>query len=201
MDPLVSLYYYAPVCAVMNVFVALVVEMPKFQMADLVQLGPWVLIANASCAFLLNVASVFLVCSHVSQSLRSKVLTFTDWQNIISCADSLWCYQERRNRRSVRDPMGNHRVRSPVARIFNRQCRTSVLQSWLGRHQECLLARADDVGITRNELQREESHPYSCWGRPDHIPSICFVERRPTCTRSIVAAGRHRGSYWSIQAA
>lgn len=62
MDPLVSLYYYAPVCAVMNVFVALFVEMPSFKMSDLVQLGPWILIANASCAFLLNVASVFLVC-------------------------------------------------------------------------------------------------------------------------------------------
>ncbi|OBT77578.1 hypothetical protein VF21_04604 [Pseudogymnoascus sp. 05NY08] len=61
MDPLVSLYYYAPVCAVMNVFVALFVEMPTFKMADLVQLGPWILIANASAAFLLNVASVFLI--------------------------------------------------------------------------------------------------------------------------------------------
>ncbi|KFY26958.1 hypothetical protein V493_03768 [Pseudogymnoascus sp. VKM F-4281 (FW-2241)] len=61
MDPLVSLYYYAPVCAVMNVFVALFVEMPSFKMSDLVQLGPWILIANASCAFLLNVASVFLI--------------------------------------------------------------------------------------------------------------------------------------------
>lgn len=62
MDPLVSLYYYAPVCAVMNMLVALVVEMPTFEYANLVHIGPWVLIANASVAFLLNVASVFLVC-------------------------------------------------------------------------------------------------------------------------------------------
>ncbi|KFY42536.1 hypothetical protein V494_02369 [Pseudogymnoascus sp. VKM F-4513 (FW-928)] len=61
MDPLVSLYYYAPVCAVMNIFVALVVEVPTFKMADLAQVGPLVLLANAGCAFLLNVASVFLI--------------------------------------------------------------------------------------------------------------------------------------------
>lgn len=152
MDPLVSLYYYAPVCAVMNVFVALVVEVPTFKMADLVQLGPWVLIANASAAFLLNVASVFLVCSSTLQNLESKVLTFTDWQNIISSSNSLRCYQECRHRRSLRDSMGNHRLWPPMAWIFDRKCRTGILQFGMGRHQECLLARADDVGIARNEL-------------------------------------------------
>ncbi len=35
MDPLVSLYYYAPVCAVMNVIVALASEWSKFDYADL----------------------------------------------------------------------------------------------------------------------------------------------------------------------
>lgn len=198
MDPLVSLYYYAPVCAVMNVFVALVVEMPTFKMADLVQLGPWVLIANASCAFLLNVASVFLVCSLASRVLRSKVLTCTDWQNIIARANSLRCYQKRRHRRSLRDSMGNHRVWPPMARIFHRKCWTGILQSWMGRHQECLLARADDVGFTRNELQRKEPHSYHCWWRHFHIPSSYLVERP---TRCIAAAGRHIGSSWSIQAA
>jgi hypothetical protein len=131
MDPLVSLYYYAPVCAVMNVFVALFVEMPTFKMADLVQLGPWILIANASAAFLLNVASVFLVCSLRVQDLGSKILTCTDWQNIIPGSHSLRCYQKRRNRRSLRDSVGNHRIRPPMARIFHCKCWTSVLQPWI----------------------------------------------------------------------
>lgn len=61
MDPLVSLYYYAPVCAVMNFIVCLFTEFPSFQVADLVQTGPFMLILNAGVAFMLNVASVFLV--------------------------------------------------------------------------------------------------------------------------------------------
>jgi hypothetical protein len=61
MDPLVSLYYYAPVCAVMNGIVALVMEMGTFKLEDVWRCGVMTLLANAGVAFLLNVASVFLV--------------------------------------------------------------------------------------------------------------------------------------------
>jgi hypothetical protein len=61
MDPLVSLYYYAPVCAVMNWIVAMVTEMGTFQLEDVWRCGVFVLLANAGVAFCLNVASVFLV--------------------------------------------------------------------------------------------------------------------------------------------
>lgn len=61
MDPLVSLYYYAPVCAVMNILVALVVEVPIFDSDDLAKVGVFTLVGNAAVAFLLNVASVFLI--------------------------------------------------------------------------------------------------------------------------------------------
>lgn len=61
MDPLVGLYYYAPVCAVMNLFVALFSELPKFSIADMWNAGPIILILNALVAFMLNVASVCLV--------------------------------------------------------------------------------------------------------------------------------------------
>ncbi|KAL3423244.1 duf250 domain membrane protein [Phlyctema vagabunda] len=61
MDPLVSLYYYAPVCAVMNLAVAAVTEFPTFDVADLQSVGPWVLVLNAAVVFFLNVASVFLI--------------------------------------------------------------------------------------------------------------------------------------------
>lgn len=61
MDPLVSLYYYAPVCAVMNILVALVVEVPTFDSRDLAKVGVFTVIGNAAVAFLLNVASVFLI--------------------------------------------------------------------------------------------------------------------------------------------
>ncbi|KAL7945622.1 triose-phosphate transporter family domain-containing protein [Trichoderma barbatum] len=61
MDPLVSLYYYAPVCAVMNFLIALVSELPKFKWEDAVHAGFGMLFLNASIAFILNVASVFLI--------------------------------------------------------------------------------------------------------------------------------------------
>jgi drug/metabolite transporter (DMT)-like permease len=75
MDPLVSLYYYAPVCAVMNVLIAIPSEAGHFDWADLAKVGPIVLIANAAVAFLLNVASVFLVCVDPPGSPRSLALT------------------------------------------------------------------------------------------------------------------------------
>lgn len=61
MDPLVSLYYFAPVCAVMNGVTALFLEVPKLTMDHLYNVGILTLIANALVAFLLNVSVVFLI--------------------------------------------------------------------------------------------------------------------------------------------
>jgi drug/metabolite transporter (DMT)-like permease len=62
MDPLVSLYYYAPVCAAMNIVIALGSEASTFDFADLAKAGYSLLLLNALVAFMLNVSSVFLVC-------------------------------------------------------------------------------------------------------------------------------------------
>ena len=62
MDPLVSLYYFAPACAIMNFVAALFFEIPSLTMGDIYQVGILVLVANALVAFLLNVSVVFLVC-------------------------------------------------------------------------------------------------------------------------------------------
>ncbi|KAB5585183.1 triose-phosphate transporter [Coniochaeta sp. 2T2.1] len=61
MDPLVSLYYYAPVCAAMNCVVALLTEASKFDVSDIFSTGLLVLLLNATVAFMLNVSSVFLI--------------------------------------------------------------------------------------------------------------------------------------------
>lgn len=61
MDPLVSLYYFAPICALMNGAVAAAVELPRFKMDDLWHVGVWMLFANAVVAFMLNISVVFLV--------------------------------------------------------------------------------------------------------------------------------------------
>lgn len=70
MNPLVGLYYFAPVCALLNGFVALLVEMPQFEVADLYRVGVSTIALNSVVAFLLNVAGVFLV----SQSQASLTL-------------------------------------------------------------------------------------------------------------------------------
>ncbi|KAJ5467672.1 hypothetical protein N7475_005424 [Penicillium sp. IBT 31633x] len=61
MDPMVSLYYFAPICAVMNGAVALFLEFPHVTMDHVYSVGVWVLVLNALVAFLLNVSVVFLI--------------------------------------------------------------------------------------------------------------------------------------------
>jgi drug/metabolite transporter (DMT)-like permease len=61
MDPLVSLYYYAPACAIMNGVVCLFTELPVMTMEDINRVGGFTLTANALVAFLLNVSVVFLI--------------------------------------------------------------------------------------------------------------------------------------------
>ncbi|CZT04228.1 related to triose phosphate/3-phosphoglycerate/phosphate translocator [Rhynchosporium agropyri] len=61
MDPLVSLYYFAPVCGIMNFTIALFLEIPKVQMSEVYAVGLWTFFANASCAFFLNMSVVFLI--------------------------------------------------------------------------------------------------------------------------------------------
>ncbi len=60
MDPLVSLHYYAPVCAAINLLVLPLVE--GFEpFCELWRVWPLILFTNALVAFILNVAAVFLV--------------------------------------------------------------------------------------------------------------------------------------------
>src|SRR5271163_1804413 len=56
MDPLVSLYYYAPICGIMIALVALIVEAPSLNLEDVLHVGLWKLTGNAAVAFCLNVA-------------------------------------------------------------------------------------------------------------------------------------------------
>jgi hypothetical protein len=60
MDPLVSLHYYAPVCALINLAILPLTEgfAPFYELA---RIGPVILLSNAAIAFGLNVAAVFLV--------------------------------------------------------------------------------------------------------------------------------------------
>ncbi|KAI4190984.1 MAG: hypothetical protein L6R41_000434 [Letrouitia leprolyta] len=61
MDPLVSLYYFAPVCAIMNFCVAAVIEIPHIKMEEVYHVGVPLFFINACVAFALNVSVVFLI--------------------------------------------------------------------------------------------------------------------------------------------
>lgn len=61
MDPLVSLYYFAPVCAAMNFIIFLFTEAGTVTMGDIERVGFFILFLNALVAFGLNVAVVFLI--------------------------------------------------------------------------------------------------------------------------------------------
>lgn len=66
MDPLVSLYYFAPACAIMNGIIALFIEVPKMSLGEVEKVGYLTLLANAMIAFALNISVVFLVSPHPS---------------------------------------------------------------------------------------------------------------------------------------
>lgn len=61
MDPLVSLYYFAPVCAGINAVIALVTEVPRCTMAEVMHVGLFTFFLNGLCAFMLNVSLVLLI--------------------------------------------------------------------------------------------------------------------------------------------
>lgn len=112
MDPLVSLYYYAPVCAVMNFLVALVTEWSMFEIAVVWKVGVFVLVANAAVAFMLNVASVMLV-SIISGSFlfpNTKRLTISaDRKDVRSRDDTMRCAKEYITRSGINGCVGYYR--------------------------------------------------------------------------------------------
>ncbi|KAI1391002.1 TPT-domain-containing protein [Hypoxylon trugodes] len=61
MDPLVSLYYYAPVCAVTNFVLAIATGWDSTVWVHAAEAGFFMLLLNAIVAFLLNVSSVLLI--------------------------------------------------------------------------------------------------------------------------------------------
>ncbi|TGZ81749.1 TPT-domain-containing protein [Ascodesmis nigricans] len=61
MDPLVSLYYFAPICTVCNVLMYLIFEAGKMTGQDLARIGFWTLMLNGGAAFALNMAVLFVI--------------------------------------------------------------------------------------------------------------------------------------------
>jgi len=82
MDPLVALYYFAPVCACFNSVAFLLIEAKSITFTHLVNVGVVHFVLNALCAFGLNVAVVFLVRE-----------TDSDWKDFVSSFDLVGCIE------------------------------------------------------------------------------------------------------------
>ncbi len=61
MGPLVSLYYFAPVCALMNGIICIIVEGPQLSLKAVSDVGYLVFLLNATVALCLNISVVFLI--------------------------------------------------------------------------------------------------------------------------------------------
>lgn len=105
MDPLVCLYYTAPVCALVNITMALAIELPRFQFDTTMSVGPLILLANAAVGFAVNFTSMVLVSysilifndypANIDQIGKTSglVTTLTGiFKNIllIACSTAIW---------------------------------------------------------------------------------------------------------------
>lgn len=77
MDPLVSLYYFAPVCAVTNFALSYIWGWTSFEWTHAAEVGFWMLLLNAVIAFFLNISSVFLVGLYIAVIWQYQRLTWT----------------------------------------------------------------------------------------------------------------------------
>lgn len=148
MDPLVSLYYFAPVCAIMNGCASLVFEVPKLHMQDIYNVGIWTLVANAMVAFLLNVSVVFLVRIGLqSSAVRRYKLTFAlDWQNVFACPHPLRRLERHPPGLRIHDDLGNPSHASSDVRVQHRSRRPDVLQVGCRQAQGVFQGRWPCVG-------------------------------------------------------
>lgn len=88
MDPMVGLYYYAPVCAAINFLVACVVELPYFTLEKMTNSDWTMLILSAPIAFFLNYTSMALVriqSSHVEECLKALTCCRSERRQALSC--------------------------------------------------------------------------------------------------------------------
>jgi hypothetical protein len=129
MDPLVSLYYYAPACAVINGFILLFTELPQLTMADIDRVGLITLLANASVAFLLNVSVVFLVCVLSRRLLASTNVCFSDWQDLLARPYSVRCIKGYSPRLRVHVSFQGPRRSSPGFRLRHCARWSRILQA------------------------------------------------------------------------
>lgn len=134
MDPLVSLYYFAPVCAVMNLTVALLWEVPRISMTEVYTVGISTFFANACCAFLLNVSVVFLVGA-VRMLSNSPLTYLSDRKDVWSCSHAVWCAEGHSSCRRFNDYLGDSNFWSSSFWLYHSSWWYDILQIGAKRAQ------------------------------------------------------------------
>ncbi|RAL03108.1 uncharacterized protein BO80DRAFT_462857 [Aspergillus ibericus CBS 121593] len=88
MDPLVTLYYSAPVCAFTNFLIAFYTELRAFRWGVVSETGVGVLLANAAVGFMLNV-SIFVLIGKTS-GLTMTLVSVPKNILLIVCSVVIW---------------------------------------------------------------------------------------------------------------
>ncbi len=163
MDPLVSLYYYAPACAIMNGLVSLVFEVPNMSLADISRVGFVVLLANASVAFLLNVSVVFLVSKYLMFSVYVRAYTYAlaDRQDLFSRPHPFRCPQRHPARWSLHSHFRRSSLLDPGFRLQHCPGRLGILQA--------RLRQAEGVCRARRSIVGRIWHPPPCHAKDHHL--------------------------------
>jgi len=130
MEPLVSLFYFAPVCALMNFVVALFWEIPSLQWSEVQAVGFPIFLLNGCAAWALNCSVVFLVWSPFLSVPSNTLIIFPDRENIRSCTHTLWCIERYPPRRRLHLDLRNLCHPYTVVRLQHRPCWTCRLQVW-----------------------------------------------------------------------
>jgi len=127
MDPLVSMYYFAPVCAIMNFTIALVWEVPTMKLEEIYAVGLWTFFANACVAFLLNVSLVFLV-SQIHQQSSLGTNSSLDWKNLRPDTHNLRCIEGYFACWPVHNYLGHFALAPSGLRLLHRSWWNALLQ-------------------------------------------------------------------------
>ena len=127
MDPLVSLYYFAPVCATMNFCFAIVFDLPRMTMGHVYNVGLFNLLLNAVIAFALNVSVVFLVRHFSFSRMLAFILMSADWEDLILSTHPLRCVERHSSGLRFNCYLGHSCVRSAILRLQHRSMWAGLL--------------------------------------------------------------------------
>lgn len=127
---MVSLYYYAPACAVINGALMAVVEVPRMKLADFASVGMPLFIINACVAFLLNVSTVLLVHFYLSCTSRQITNPLSDWQDVCRYSYYVGHSEGHSSGSFVDTALRGSRHRAAIRGIHHRAWRPGLLQTW-----------------------------------------------------------------------